>query len=313
MNQSLPQTLLALALLAALVAVQQLFTLPGGSALLQAVQDSLHAPWFFAVVVVLCWWFRDRGLLQRLLWVGGIAVVLAVMTEAVQIYVVARSASALDLQRDLVGGVLGFILGSAVIRVGADRPLLIFSLPRVCVALLAGLALALYTVWQPWQELQLQRYRAQSLPVVVDITDERAARFVTTNEGSRFRFGAATALWPAYEGQQVLRLTFGEHEYPTLYVSELMQRWATYSELAVDVFVLGDNPLPLTIGVRYEGSWGTSAYEEVSLVPGANALRIPRERFVPDEATGLRVRDLLIYTTADFAGRSLLLGSVVLH
>lgn len=302
-----------LAVLIALVAVQQLFTLPGGSALMRAAQDSLHAPWFFTVVVVVSWWFRPRGLVQRLIWVGGIGVLIALVTEVAQMFVVGRSASVLDLQRDFIGGALGFVFSAALLRVGSGRPLLVFSFTRVCVALLALLALAVYTVWEPWQELELRRYRAELPPVVVDIADERTAKFVAVNYGSDFQFGTASSVWPAYEGRQVLRLTFGTNEYPTLYVNELMQLWAPYVELGVDVFVLGDDPLVLTIAVQYEGSWGTSAYHEVSLQPGANALSIPRERFLPDEATALKVRDLLFYTTDQFSGRSLMLGSVVLR
>jgi len=108
----------------------------------------------------------------------------------------------------------------------------------------------------------------------------------------------------------VLRLEFGTDEYPTLYVHELMQRWAPYTSVALDVFVLDGLPLPLTVAVRYEGSVGTSAYHELTLAPGANNLVIPRAKFVPDDATALRVDDLLIYTTQEHAGRAILLGSI---
>lgn len=313
MSRSLPQTLIALTLLLGLLAAQQLFSLPGGSALMRSVQDSLHAPWFFAVVVLLCWWFRARELPVRLLIVGTIAIGLAVVTELAQLYVEDRSASVGDLQRNLLGGVLGFVFAAALIRVGHDQPLLVWSLPRGVLAGLACLALAGFSAWQPWQELQLQRYRAELLPTVVDFADERSAGFISANEGSWFRFGEATSVWPEYSGRQVLRLTFGDEEYPTLYVRELLQRWASYQTLALDVFVLGDAPLPLTVAVQYEGSAGTSAYHEVNCVPGANKLSIARDQFVPDEATGLRVRDLLIYTTAEHAGRSVLLGAAALH
>ncbi len=325
MTPSLTQSirlLLTLIVLAALVAAQQLFSLPGGSALWRALQDSLHAPWFFTVVLVLCWWFRDRTLLVRLFVVGGLALVLAVGTEYAQTFVATRSASGADLLRNLVGGVLGFVFSEAVFwrtrnpdsmnpagRFGL-QPL---GLMRGGVVLLTLVLLAVFTVWQPWQEFEFRRYRDQLLPQVVDLADERSSRFLGVNDGGWMRFGIASANWPDYQGHPVLRLTFGDSEYPTLYIREVMQRWAPYSELAIDLFVLGDAPLPLTLGVRYEGSEGTSAFFESVLAAGSNQWRIPRGRLVADQATALRVRDVLIYTTAEFSGRSLLLGKVELR
>jgi len=111
---SLPQTLVVLVILVALVAAQQLFSLPGSSSFMRAAQDAMHAPWFFTVVVVLCWWLRTIALPLRVLLIVVSAAVLAVGTEVVQIYVAHREASVGDLQRNTVGGVLGLIFGLAL-------------------------------------------------------------------------------------------------------------------------------------------------------------------------------------------------------
>jgi len=127
------------------------------------------------------------------------------------------------------------------------------------------------------------------------------------------RYGDAGAVWPEFSDAPVLRLDFGDGEYPTFYISEVMQRWASYSELVLDVFVPGDEPLSLTVGVQYEGSDGTSAYVEEDLAAGAARWVIPRVKLVPDQATGLRIRDVLVYTTSDNAGRSILIGRMFLQ
>ncbi len=306
MKISLPQTLVALAVLAALVAAQQLVSLPGGSALMRAAQDALHAPWFFAMVVVLCWWLRAVSLPLRVVLVVVIAAVLAVGTEYVQTYIADRSGSVGDLQRNAVGGFLGLIFALALMPEREYR----FTPAALGLAFGALVILAIYTALPPWQALDLRRYRAELAPTLVDFADPRASQFLTTNGDSWFRIGAATDDWPDYAGRQVLRLEFGTSDYPTLYINELMQRWAPFDRLALDVFVLGAQPLPLTVAVQYEGSSGTSAYQESTLVPGANRVRIPRVKFLSDDATALRVRDLLIYTTEEHAGRAILLGSI---
>lgn len=317
MKASLPQTLLVLVVLVVLVAAQQLFSLPGGSAVMRAAQDAMHAPWFFAVVVVLCWWLRGLAWPVRLLAVAVLGTLLATGTEFVQLYVEDRSASMGDLRRNLVGGVLGLIFASALLRGSAPGSVTVAGSARfrftplaLGIGAMAVLALVIYAALPPWQALELRRYRAELAPVIVDLADARTAQFLQTNDDSWFRTGYASEQWPRYQGQPVLRLEFGASEYPTLYVSELMQRWASYDELAVDVFALDGEPLPLTLAVRYEGSYGTSAYYESMLVPGENLLRIPRSKFLPDEATALRVEDLLVYTTAEHAGRAVLIGAI---
>jgi len=315
-SRSLPQTLLVLLVLGALVAVQQLFALPGGSALLLSIQDAMHAPWFFTVVVVLCWWFRTQPFVRRLLIVGGIAAALAVGTEFAQQFVAHRSASLGDLVRNTVGGVLGFVFATVLLSADKDGPLLRLSPPRMVIGGLLLLALGLYAAWGPFQELRLRAYRADLFPVLVDFADERALRLVETNAGTTVRAGSGTlqgGLWTAYEGRQVLEITFGAEEYPTLYVRELLQRWAAFDEVALDLFVAGSEPLPLTVAVQYEGDAGTSAFFETTVSAGPNELRIPRSTFVPDEATGLRVRELLIYTRGEHAGRTLMLGMLRLR
>jgi len=303
---SLPQTLVVLVILVALVAAQQLFSLPGSSSFMRAAQDAMHAPWFFTVVVVLCWWLRTIALPLRVLLIVVSAAVLAVGTEVVQIYVAHREASVGDLQRNTVGGVLGLIFGLALMP--GDR--LRFSAAALGVAATALIALVIYTALPLWQALELRRYRAELAPTLVDFSDARASQFLSTNGDSWFRTGAAAADWSSYAGRQVLRLEFGADEYPTLYVNELMQRWAPFNTLVLDVFVLDGQPLPLTVAVRYEGSVGTSAYYESTLRPGANNLLIPRAKFIPDDATALRVDDLLIYTTREHAGRAILVGTI---
>ena len=313
MNHSLPQTFLALVVITALVAAQQLFSLPGDSSLWRAFQDSLHAPWFFVVVCVLYWWLRREPLALRVMFVCAGAVVLSFGTEFIQGFVDERTASGADLVKNAVGGMLGLVFALALHASRAETKGLLLTPPRIGIALISLLLLVAFTLWQPLQEFKLYQYRSTLVPKVVDFEDERTEQFIGVNEGGFLGFGTARDRCPELAGARVLRLTFGDSEYPTLYINEVMQVWAPYRDVVFDLFVPGKKPLPLTLGVQYEGSEGTSAFSEGLLSPGPHRWVIPRSVFVPDGATGLRVRNVLVYTTADQAGRSVLLGRLFLQ
>lgn len=311
MPGSLTHRGLLLALLLGLVLAQQLFSVPGSSPLRQALQNSLHAPWFFVVTFVLCVLFRPLGLWRRLLIAGVLACLLAAGTELLQTLVLNRSASVGDLQRNLVGAGFALLVSTLVLpgAAGFSWP----GVPRSIAAVLALLALTVYSFWPVYSLYQLKRDRFAQLPALIDIQDPRLSQYVRVSPYSHLTEVRLDGSWPAYIGREVLRVQFGDSEYPTLYVEDLGQHWHTYDDLVIELFVPGDEPIELTIAVQYQGSYGTNSYRELVAQPGANVIDLPRDAFVPDGATGIKVRDLLLYTTNSFAGRSLLVGAMYLR
>jgi len=147
---------------------------------MRAAQDAMHAPWFFVVVLVLCWWLRSVALPLRVVLITGIGVVLAVGTEFAQTFIAHREASLGDLQRNAVGGVLGLIFGLALMPEHKFR----FSAAALGVATLALAALVIYAALPLWQVLELRRYRAELAPALVDFSDARTNQFLGTNGDS---------------------------------------------------------------------------------------------------------------------------------
>ena len=292
--------------LVGLIAGQQLLSIGAEGRAYRLLQDALHAPWFFVVVLVLCLLGRRIPAVPRLLLVTLFGGALAVATEYAQTYVGDRSASVADLQRNLVGGGLGLLFSLLVIP---WRP----TWWKVLLGLLIGAALLAYAALPLWQHAQLNAWRAQLAPALLDPADARSERFLSTTRDTRFARGRAQGRWPAFEGRSVLHLTFGATDYPTLYVQDLNQRWQAYDTLVLELFVLGDAPLPLVAAVQYAGATGTSAYREFSAEPGAQRIEVPRRALVPDAASNVQVRDFLLYSRGDQAGRALLLGALYLE
>lgn len=300
-----------MALLLGLVLAQQLFAVPGSSPLRQALQNSLHTPWFFVVTFIVCVLMRGLSGVRRVLVVGVVAVLLAAGTELLQTLVQDRSASVGDLQRNLIGAGFALLVSALVLRSNPTdrRP----CKGRIAAALVILVVLAIYSFWPVVALYEHKRDRLAMFPALIDPADSRLTNYVRVSEYSHFTVIRLAGSWPEYVGRQVLRVQFGESAYPTLYVEDLGQHWHTYDNLVLDLFVPVDTPLPLVVAVQYAGSTGTSSYHEFVAQPGANQIVIPRVALVPDGANGINVRDLLLYTTSEFAGSSLLVGALYLR
>ena len=297
------------ALLLGLVAAQQLFAVPGSSPMRQALQNAFHAPWFFAVTMLLCLIFRRLASVSRLVVVGGIALLIAAGTEWLQSFTPSRSASVADLLNNLVGAGFALAVSTLVLLPEPKRP----GIARLLVAAGVMLAGAVYSFWPVVELYEHKRERQAMLPGLIDTQDPRLQNYVRTSQHSDLMVLGLEGTWPDYVGKKVIRVRFGNSEYPTLYVEDLGQAWHTYGALVFDIFVVGDDALGLVAAVQYEGSLGTSSYYEFTAEPGANRIRVPRNQLVPDGASGIKIRDLLLYTSRENAERSLLVGAIFMR
>ncbi|MEM7220471.1 MAG: VanZ family protein [Pseudomonadota bacterium] len=298
---------LVVASLGALILLQQFASLSGGTRLLRALQDAAHVPWFFAIALLLAYLVRRRHPLARVALVVICGAAIALATEALQTLVLGRSASVADLYANALGGLLGLVFSFCL-----------WPWPPGLTRSMVGVTLVLLTIGatirQPLDEWRLREYRLALAPRLVDFGDPRTRTYLATKTYTDYRIGRARDTWAERAGQPVLRVAFGDDEYPTLYIDELLQNWRGYDSLVLDLFLPGGDPLRFVVGVRYEGASGTTAYFETELQPGATLLRVPRDRLVPDDAVNVRVDDLLLYSFgAQHAGRALLLADIYLE
>lgn len=294
---------------------QQLFVIPGTTPLREALHNSMHTPWFFTVTFILCLLFLKLSVVRRIVVVALCALLLAGATELLQTFTSDRLASVGDLQRNLVGAGFALVFSALVLPARLIPPpkSLWPSVPKLFLAAVVLVATAIYSFWPVYQVYEHEQVRTARLPQLLDMSDPRLTSYVRTSKYSNMIVIGLEGNWPEYIGRDVIRVQFGDGEYPSLYVEDLYQHWHTYAALVLDLFVAGEEPIPLVAAVQYEGSAGTSAFFEFTAQPGANSIEVPRAELVPDNASGIKVRDLLVYTTSAHAGRSMLVGAIYLR
>jgi len=254
------ETLLWLGTLAALLTITALFPFPFRTKLWGAILDSAHAP-VFALVALLFLRLSRLWLEGRNHFAIAFAAVIALglATEALQL-LSARSADALDLLRNLVGGAtaLGFCYAGR-----ASWPRLGVYAARA-VAILAMLATFAPLLWC----VHAYRLRAEAFPRLAGF-DSRAERIFLEAVGARLSRadGASTVQFRADGG-----------EYPRFAITEVEPDWRGYDELLVDVHNPGASAVRLNIRIHDQDhvlrSREDRFYREVELLPGDNHLRI---------------------------------------
>lgn len=307
--------MLLIALLLGIVVAQQLFVIPGTTPIREALHNSMHTPWFFTVTFILCLLFLKLSVIRRIVVVAICALVLAGVTELLQTFTSDRLASVGDLQRNLVGAAFALVFGALVLpaRLFPAPKSLWPSAGKIALAAVVLVATAIYSFWPVYQVYKHGQARTAMLPQLIDPLDPRLRSYVRTSKYSNLIVIGLEGNWPEYIGRDVIRVQFGDSEYPTFYIEDIGQPWHTYETLVLDLFVAGEEPLALVAAVQYQGDDGTSKYFEFSAQPGANRIAVPRKELVPDNASGIKVRDFLLYTTSEYAGRSMLVGAIYLR
>jgi hypothetical protein len=287
----------AAALLALLfVQQQQLIALPQSGRIASAVPDALHGPWF-AVVTWLIAAFAGRYTRgASTLWITALlGALLAVGTEVLQ-GLTGGDAELGDVVCDLLG------MGAALC-VRAARADLMRPRPAIAVAVL----LLVVSQWPLVHAQLVDRYRNTLAPELLGFDSVFANDLVTSN--SAVAFVAPPAAWPI--GHRVLRIALADETYPGIHLDDPIADWRSYTALAVDVYVDGTQPLPVTISVRIDNAPVDHVYRTFGCAPGPCAIVWPLAGlFDPDVA---RVNAVVIYSARDSAGRVVYLGRVALE
>ena len=282
-------------LLGALLLAHQLISLPAARQHEISLVNQLHIV-LFAVLTWVVW----RLLPHAKLWqIAVTMLVLSAATELVQIG--GERAASL---RDFIANAIGIAATLAGITLWMRG----WSGRKVGVVI--GTTLLMVTLALPGAWLLARWHKNQQFPYLFE---PAAWSFEPYLFGNSIGVATANHSWPAYQGRFVRRIELGNYRYPGIEFAEPSEDWRAYTAIAVDVFVLGEDPMLFTIGVRHPNQRGTSAYVPTLIQAGANRIEVPLDQLIVN-AQGERtlVKHVLLYTQAEFSGRTVLLGDVQL-
>jgi hypothetical protein len=279
----------------ALLAAQQVLTVPGSGRLVGGVQNALHGPWF-AAVMWLCLTLYARRLpdWRGIAAAGLTAVVLAFGTEALQM-LTGGDAELSDVGFDLLGAAGATALFCA--RSGRWRR---------APGYLIGTLLLLATLYPLGDAAAVEWQRRAFLPQLVRFGAPFSASLYRAN--SPAEVVDAPTPWPGI--QRALEIHLSNQTWPGVAFDEPLDDWRPYSVLTIDAFVAGSAPLPVTVSVRLDHAAGDHVYRTFTCTPGPCRISLPLTDLF-DRATA-RVNAVVIYSRRRYAGRTLYLGRIEL-
>jgi hypothetical protein len=275
---------------------QQWVHLPGSGRYEGALPDAVHGSWF-ACVTWIALRFASR-------WTRGgatvvvaalIGVCLAVGTELLQL-ITGGDAELADVFFDMVGM-------CAALSLWSTRRGLVSS--RVGVPIAAALLIG--SLWPAVAAYRIEHFRDSIAPDLVRFDSPYVWKFVGGT--------SAMSLAPAPAGWSitgpVLKVTLAGDTYPGIHLDDPIADWSAYSQIAVDAFVEGSTPMPLTISVRIDHADVDHVYREFTCAPGPCLLRLPFSDLFDRNVA--RVNAVVIHSRRDQRGRVFYLGRVVLR
>ena len=285
------------ALIVLLVAQQQqLLTLPGSGRVATALPDALHGSWFVCVTwcVLMFTSKRFHGVAAIIVTVA-IGVALAVGTELLQ-KLTGGDAEIGDIVFDMLG------MAAALFSWAAHQRL-------IPPAAGGGAAAVLWfaTLWPLVPALMIDRYRDSIAPDLVRFDSPHVWDLLRSD--SSVEIAAPPSGWTI--AGPVLRITLADEVYPGVSIVDPIDDWSRYTQLDVDGFVPGPEPMPVTISIRIDHADVDHVYRTFACGPGPCRLRLPLEALF-DRAVS-RVNAVVIYSNRAQAGRVLYLGRVALE
>jgi len=232
----------------AVLALIELFYIPGHNPWLEALNNAGHLPVFglLAIAILHLVKLARPSLRARPALAYGIALALSAalgaLSEGVQ-HFTPRDADITDLLRDVVGAA-SFLALYAAIR---DRDLreARAQRPRLKPALLAVTGLLWLAGGWPllvWTAAYVQRQL--QLPVLCDFDSRLSTRFLEAN-GTQLEFGATSDI-TGVEARGT-RMVFEASEWPVVEIIDVYPDWTEHDSLVLDLTVESDQPLVVAL------------------------------------------------------------------
>jgi VanZ family protein len=303
-----------LILLLAAFLLAHIVKFPESSVFHRGLQNSLHAPGFAAVTLILLFssrlfFARKKAWLSSILLAGA----LAVLGELVQV-MGSRDADVADLLSNvsgiLVAAVAFFLIEKMILP---PQPA---SRKALGVTLVIALAVGLIspTAWY----LYALRQQAEAMPTLISFDNEWEKPLYADGRGIIPEVIAAPAGWPSSDAT-VAKVTFGENLVPGLDLQPFAD-WSDYEALTFHAAALGDEMI--TFSVRINDRSHNSEYDDrynVTLTVGP----VPKKLVIPldDVRSAPKTREmdmgeissLIFFAGESEAGKQLLFGSIRLE
>lgn len=294
------RAVLGAAAVAALLLAQQYGTIPGETLLAATLQNALHIPWFACVVLVI-WLVLGR---QRPVWMLAAGAAVAIASEVLQ-GIGQRDVSLYDLGLDLAGAAMAMV-GIHLHRRAGPR-----TRERIRAWSATALLLALTTLAAPAYVGLSYQQRDAMFPRLLAIGSWLQKPLVGANSPSRIV--PAPRAWRSYAGKPVLLVRWADNRYPGIELREVVADWTCCDALVLDLYVKGNEPMRVTAAVGHAGTEGTARYSPHILPPGSNRLAIPLRRLGAVGPDANAITRLIVHTSRDYAGRTLLIGDIRLE
>jgi hypothetical protein len=305
--------IVAVTALVILLVAQQTLEIPGYGRLARGTQDAMYGPWF-AMVTALVWilLFRPisislgRGTAMFLLVVS--VVCLAIATECLQV-LTGREGSLRDVMLDMGGA------GGTVAAIGWRQRHRNGNMIQATILSLAGITCLLWSISPMLVAATTNAYRDWMAPQLIGFESKLEYEILSTN--SEVRVVPAPVTWNVYQGRSVLKVRLAQARWREIRLQETISDWSSHSVLVLDIFSATDQMTRLTVSVRPNDplSNGTLNFLHVfQLTPGANNLRVPIDRLLPDRDTHTwLVRDVGLYSNRSHAGQVVYIGQIGLE
>ncbi len=273
----------------------------------KAVYNFGHVPLFGCVaILLLC---VSRTFIKRLGEPGiqhySIAflgvLVLALLTESLQLLTVTRSFSLSDVFNDIVGAICGLVFfftydahlsGSWVQWRQYPRSILL----RVCVMLVLGIMLLPVLEWAYvyWD-------RANRFPSLLQFSSDWEMKFVQEKD-SELKVVMSPEGWKKSSDDFVGKVKFHVKQYPRIVIEEPYSDWGGYTYLQFDVF--SGLSRAKKIAIRIDDTYRTTQFNNrfnrrITISPGLNHVKIPiddiRQAPVAREMDLATIRRVLLF------------------
>lgn len=311
--------LAALAVLAVLALIE-VFYVPGHTRWLEALNNAGHIPVFGLLAIALLHLVKRSGatLRSRPVLAYSVTLILAAIlgaaSELVQ-YFTPRDADLGDLVRDMVGAA-SFLALYAAWRDHDLKPLH-SRMPRLRSMLLgttAVLWLAGGASLLVWSAAYVQRWWHS--PVICQFDSYLSTRFVSAH-GVRLEHDATSDA----SGAEVrgLRVRFESRDWPGVEIADVPANWVGYDSLVLELTVEGDRPLAVAFAAfdRLHNETRADRFSAGRILdPGSQRLATPFDRiFVAPRGRTMdmeHMKGVRVFSDSTSAGRSVLLERLYL-
>ncbi len=251
----------------------------------KAVYNFGHVPLFGCVAILLLWVSRTfikrpggQSLQHYSIALWGV-LVLALLTESLQLLTVTRSFTLSDVIHDLVGAVCGLMLFLTYDSDLLGRWVEWREFPRnavLRVTVVLVLALTLLPVMQ-WAYACWDR--DNRFPSLVEFSSEWEMKFVKAVD-SEWQVVEAPEGWKKSRDDLVGQVVFHPKRYPRIHLEEPYPDWRGYTFFQLDVY--SELSSTQSIAIRIDDTYRTTSYENrfnrrIMISPGLNHIQIPLE------------------------------------